>query len=132
MKHCKKILVVDDDEAIRESVSYLLEIENYKVLQAKDGLDAIDLLLSLPEAELPGLIILDMMMPRLDGQGFLKMIESINYSILSEIPIVIASANANFITGASSFAKIKKPFEIKVLLDLAHQFCGDPVRGNSF
>lgn len=62
-----KILVVEDDDLLREIYCMKLEMEGFSVLAAQDGLIALDL----ASAHQPDLILLDMLMPRLDGLGFL-------------------------------------------------------------
>lgn len=56
---CKKVMIVDDDADIRSSLSEALEIEGYEVLLAKDGLDALTVLMNLPAQSLPSFILLD-------------------------------------------------------------------------
>jgi two-component system response regulator MprA len=57
------VLVVDDEPAVRESLTNSLEFEGYEVVTASDGLEALDK----AEAEKPDLVVLDVLMPRLDG-----------------------------------------------------------------
>jgi DNA-binding response OmpR family regulator len=79
----QKILVVDDDKEILFSMSKLLEFEGFEVWNARDGLEALDVL----EKAAPDLIILDIMMPKLDGiAALMKIRES------SHIPVIILSA----------------------------------------
>jgi DNA-binding response OmpR family regulator len=79
----QKILVVDDDKEILFSMSKLLEYEGFEVWNAGDGLEALDAL----EKAAPDLIILDIMMPKLDGiAALMKIRES------SHIPVIILSA----------------------------------------
>ncbi len=59
----RTILIIDDDELIRELLCYNLEKEGYRVIAAKDGAQALDLL----TREQPDLIILDLMLPGIDG-----------------------------------------------------------------
>jgi CheY-like chemotaxis protein len=63
----QRVLIVEDDELLRDIYSYRLEMEGYDVAVAHDGLEGLEKI----EAVIPDLIILDMMMPRLDGMGFL-------------------------------------------------------------
>ena len=63
-----KILVVEDDEVLREVYALKLSMEGFEVETAGDGIDALDA----AEQVLPDLIILDMMMPRMDGIEFLR------------------------------------------------------------
>lgn len=77
------ILVVDDDREIVRSLSKLLELEGYRVYKAYDGLEALELLV----AEKVHLILLDVMMPRLNGLSALMKIREQN-----NIPIIMLSA----------------------------------------
>ena len=62
------ILIVDDDTSIRETLRYVLEDAGYIVTEAQDGLQALEYLRKTPD---PVIVLLDMMMPRLDGAGLL-------------------------------------------------------------
>ena len=79
----QKILVVDDDKEILFSMSKLLEYDGFHVIQAKDGIEALEQF----EKEKPDLIILDIMMPKLDGIAALMKIREV-----SHIPVIILSA----------------------------------------
>ena len=68
----QKILVVDDDKEILFSMSKLLEYDGFHVIQAKDGIEALEQF----EKEKPDLIILDIMMPKLDGISALMKIRA--------------------------------------------------------
>ena len=81
----QKILVVDDDKAILFSMSKLLEYEGFEVWKAKDGIEALNLLTE----STPDLIILDIMMPKLDGISALMKIRE-----TSHIPVIILSAKS--------------------------------------
>lgn len=59
----RKILIVDDDEDILDLLNYNLTKEGYKVMRAKDGIEAVDV----AKKQLPEMIIMDIMMPRMDG-----------------------------------------------------------------
>lgn len=101
-----KILVVDDDKEIVESISIFLGGEGYKVLKAYNGIDALDIL---SENEVH-LMILDIMMPKLDGiKTLMKLRESRN------IPVILLSAkseDADKILGLTAGADdyVTKPF----------------------
>src|SRR2546430_14719218 len=85
----KKILLVDDDAAIQESLLALLADEGYDVCATRDGQDALDILRAHP----PDLIILDLMMPVVDGWQF-RTIQRADPN-LSEIPVIVISADAS-------------------------------------
>lgn len=121
-----RILIVDDDEAIRSSLSELLQMYDYQVLEAAEGDQALRLLTQLSPGELPCLVILDMMMPVMDGATFLATMEREYKNLLSQLKIVITSANAHSINVGSTsiMARVKKPFDIDVILDIAEKACG--------
>lgn len=81
------ILIVDDDEDIRDLLSLILRLEGHEVQLAVDGVDALARL----STHRPSVILLDMMMPRLDGEGFLK--ELRNNPQLADIPVVLISGH---------------------------------------
>ncbi len=84
-----QILIVEDDKDILEFNTTYLEQNKFKVLKAKNGKEAIELL----EKTLPDLIISDMMMPELDGIGLLKAVKNNTQS--NHIPVIILSAKAS-------------------------------------
>ena len=85
----KLVLVVDDDQSARESLSRLLDLEGYSVLEAENGQKAVDVLEN--AAHFPCLILLDLAMPIMDGHGFLKV--RAKDPMLRQIPVVVVSAN---------------------------------------
>jgi two-component system, chemotaxis family, chemotaxis protein CheY len=64
-----RVLVVEDEHELRELIAHWLETRGYQVVQAADGVDAVDLLQAGLE---PDLILLDLTMPRMDGRAFLE------------------------------------------------------------
>lgn len=108
-----KILVVDDESRMRKLVCDFLEREGFKVLQAADGLEAIDLFYA--EKEI-GLIILDVMMPKMDGWETCREIRK-----ESKVPIIMLTARSaerdellGFELGVDEY--ITKPFSPKILV----------------
>jgi CheY-like chemotaxis protein len=85
----KLVLVVDDDQSARESLSRLLDVKGYSVLEAENGQTALDVLEK--AAHFPCLILLDLAMPIMDGRGFLKL--RAKDPMLRQIPVVVVSAN---------------------------------------
>ena len=83
-----KILVVDDDPDILEAISLILEAHGYQVVTARDGVDGLHQI----KEEKPDLMILDLMMPRLDGFGVCKELKDPRWSKYSHIPIIILSS----------------------------------------
>ncbi|NMC92928.1 MAG: response regulator [Syntrophorhabdus sp.] len=79
----KKILIVDDSSTIRKLIRYILKKQEYKITEAKDGMDAMEKLASL-EADL---IIVDLNMPNMDGIQFVKNLRS-NYYYM-DTPVIM-------------------------------------------
>ena len=78
-----KILIADDEDEIRSLLRLYLENEGYQVVEAHDGMEAVNLL----RTENPGLVILDIMMPKMDGYQVLRKLRED-----SNIPVIILSA----------------------------------------
>jgi DNA-binding response OmpR family regulator len=114
----KHVLVVDDDEDMQDLLRQALETESYDVTVAQDGLAALEIL----EQANPDLILLDLMMPRMDGTAFAK--ELHNRGLVPTVPIIVVSADVNAkqkieTMGADGY--ITKPFDLHRLLDeVAH------------
>lgn len=108
-----KILVVDDESRMRKLVKDFLVRKNYDVLEAADGVEAVDIFLENKEI---ALIILDVMMPRMDGWEVCEEIRS-----YSKVPIIMLTAKADerdelqgFELGVDEY--ISKPFSPKILV----------------
>ena len=106
-----QILIVDDDEEIRSFLGVLLQDEGYTVESAEDGLVALEKL----EGTRPDLILLDIMMPRMDGYHFAEALRQRSLPI----PFIVLSANLREqqakAMGACSY--IAKPFDLFDLLE---------------
>ncbi len=111
----KTILVVDDEQDIRELLVFNLQKEGYDTLEASDGATAVDLALN----GKPDLILLDVMIPKLDGISVCK---KIRYALnISNIPILMISAKdteSDKIVGLEMGADdyITKPFQIREVM----------------
>jgi CheY-like chemotaxis protein len=113
----RRILVVEDDKDIRKNLKRLLESEDYLVQTAEHGQAALEVLASTPDAELPDVIVLDLMMPGVDGFQFREAQEK--SARIAYIPIVVMSAGGNveekkIAMGAK--AAIKKPADLDTIL----------------
>ena len=112
------ILVVDDDAALRETIVTLLRDEGYRVAGASNGREALDM----AEDDAPSLILLDLMMPVMDGWQFLE--ERRSHRAAREAAVVLLSGMA-FIRDAPGVAGfLTKPIRPESLLDYAQRFCG--------
>ncbi len=83
-----KILVVDDDPDILDAVALILESQGYKVVTARDGIEGLANL----KAEQPDLMILDLMMPKMDGFAVCKELQDPRWSKYKDIPILILTS----------------------------------------
>lgn len=111
----KRILAVDDEEDILELVRFNLDREGYQVICAMSGSDA----LKKARSELPDLIVLDLMLPTVDGLEITKILK--NESRTKAIPIVMLTAKgeeADIVTGLELGADdyVTKPFSPRILL----------------
>ena len=114
------IMLVDDDDDIREIVALVLESEGYATTSVADGARALELLHG---GARPPLILLDMMMPHLNGEDFLKRVKA--DPALSGIPIVVMSGDTMARQTASRLGAVgclPKPVELDTLLHLAHEY----------
>jgi len=84
----KKILLVDDDPDIRDVLTMILESRGYQTVSASDGLECLAAL----RAENPDLILLDLLMPKMDGFAVLKELHEEKWSQYKGIPILILSS----------------------------------------
>ncbi len=120
----KTILVIEDEQHVRQLVSRLLEKNGYAVETAFDGLDG---LRKLEELE-PDLIIADVMMPNLDGLTFTKALKARRET--RSIPLIFLTAKSDplsMIEGINVGAKyyITKPFQIEDVLSKVHKVLND-------
>jgi len=114
------ILVVDDDERTRNSLREILEEEGYGVATASNGQEAIE---KLDGGDPPDLILLDLMMPVMDGWQFLARQKS--HPLSRRVPIVLLSGMA-FIRDAPDVADfLSKPIRPEKLLSCIKRFCGE-------
>lgn len=110
----KRILVIEDDNSIRELLVELLETEGYVVSSAMNGLEGLD---KLQKEPLPNLILIDLMMPVMDGYSFRT--EQLKINEWSKIPTVVMSAEATAkekMKNLNITALLTKPVELETIL----------------
>lgn len=116
----KRILVIEDEKDMLYGLTLQLEAKGYEVISAGDGMDG----LNKARAKNPDLIILDVMLPKLDGYKVCRMLKFDDKH--KDIPIILFTARAQDSdkkTGQDvcADAYITKPFEPKELLDKIHE-----------
>ena len=112
-----QIMVVDDDRNTRRLLQAVLEADGYKVLTAENGEDA----LTLMDSEYVDLVVLDIMMPRMNGYELCKNIKE--DIAISHIPVILLTARddkqsqmSGYKNGADAY--LTKPFEVEMLMEL--------------
>jgi CheY-like chemotaxis protein len=119
MTNTHTVLVVDDDPEIRSAVRMLLEDEGYRVSVAANGEEALERLRS---GAAPCLILLDLMMPVMDGFVFLERHRA--DPELAGIPIVVVTAaGERRVAGFSAGNVLAKPVRAEKLLGVVNQYC---------
>lgn len=112
------VLIVEDDRDLRETLSSILEMSGISVQAAANGKEALELL----EGECrPCVIILDLMMPVMDGWQFLK--ERQQKEHLRRIPVIVSSAFAHDLPQDIEEV-LKKPTDLDQLLNTVMRYCG--------
>ena len=116
------VMVVEDDQDVRQAISEVLEDNAYRSLTASNGQEAIDELRSGPQR--PCLILLDIMMPIMDGWQFRSLQQQ--DPELSDIPVVVLTAHADIqeaVRRMQAAACLKKPVQLTSLLATIDQIC---------
>lgn len=116
----KRILVVEDDNSIRELLVELLQSEGYEVAAAVNGLEGIKYLQSYGN---PDLILIDLMMPIMDGYTFRT--EQMKNPEWNKVPVIVMSAEANAKEKMKNFgitAFLSKPVELDTILKTVERF----------
>jgi CheY-like chemotaxis protein len=112
---CNRIVVVEDNDVTREGLAAILRQHGFEAVVASNGQEALDLLQAGPR---PDLILLDMLMPVLDGWDFLKRVQQ--QGPQPPVPIIIATAiiqSREWVTNLGCQGLLYKPFETGQLLD---------------
>lgn len=114
------VLIVEDDRESREAIAELLELEGYSVVKTTNGQEALDALRVDPR---PDLIIMDMIMPRVNGFRFRRLQR--RDPALASIPVIITTAIGRA-AGVEANLILQKPIDVKALLSAVEQFCASP------
>jgi CheY-like chemotaxis protein len=116
----RSVLVIDDDEDIRDTIRAVLEDQGFAVACAANGREALDILLR--DESNPTLILLDLTMPEMDGWAFRQ--EQQRVPRLAQIPVVLFSGNLDAARAAQSLnaaAMMTKPLRLEGLVTLVDQ-----------
>jgi len=125
------VLVVEDDPDIRFGLAVLLEDEGYAVVTAANGREALARLQAMPVP--PFVILLDLMMPDMDGWEFRA--EQRSLPLLATIPVIVLSAAADLPTRTAKLGVagvLQKPIHVGELLQAIKRHCPPPRRASTF
>jgi two-component system chemotaxis response regulator CheY len=118
------VLVVDDNPAIRDMVSWALELDGYQPAEAAEGYEALAWIANAArEGRYPDVILLDLAMPGMDGQTFLERLQN-QWDALRPRPAIIVITAGITGSGADSLSVdhvIVKPFHVRELLDVVRK-----------
>lgn len=115
------VLVVEDEKDIRESLQQALEYEGYIVYAAENGKQGLEMLPHMPR---PGVILLDLMMPIMNGWEFANALHQDEK--LSPIPVVVVSAFSDQAQTIPAGKFMRKPIDLDALLNVVKQYCSSP------
>ncbi len=121
MKKNKEILLVEDDLYSSETLKFALEAKGHKVSLATNGRDALDMV----NNEIPQLIILDIMMPKMDGYHFCRLLKFDGR--FKHIPVIIVSskiqeADRKLGLACGGDEYITKPYDLNMLINTAEKY----------
>ena len=114
----RSVLLIEDDESIRDTVRLALEFGRIPVEVARNGREGLELLARI---ERPGLILLDMMMPVLDGCGFIKSLRRLPG--LGKVPVVAMTAMGERAEALPVAGVVTKPLDLRALLKVVNAYC---------
>jgi two-component system response regulator (stage 0 sporulation protein F) len=118
-------LIVEDDEDIRRNLVRVLHFEGYRTLEAANGKIAIDLLTQMQPADWPSCILLDLMMPVMDGITFLGVLQR-EHPEWAKIPIILNTAKGGVKVPSDelpgAIARLKKPVDLDHLYEMIARY----------
>jgi CheY-like chemotaxis protein len=121
-EHCRHVLVVDDDAGIRDSLRELLELEGYSVETAEHGRAGLQRI----EAQgVPCLVLLDLMMPVMNGVEFLQALRNHPDPRVANAAVTVVSAldDARSVEAPYRCEVLRKPVDVEQLIDAVQRHC---------
>jgi two-component system chemotaxis response regulator CheY len=113
----KTVLIVEDDVCIREILQYALQSEGYHVTSVENGKRGMEQLAKNPP---PSIVLLDMMMPVMNGREFLDAIRA--NEMLQDLPVVVFSANSSKKNAMGANAFLRKPTDLDSLIQTIESY----------
>jgi CheY-like chemotaxis protein len=122
----KSVYVIDDDLDVRDIIVFALESSGFNVLSFSNGEEALKNLLDTPLEKLPGLIIVDYLMPIMDGVTFIDQVKTNGKKEILDIVLALSSAMGPMdpvLSEIKGIVHLPKPMELEDLLQLAKKHC---------
>ena len=118
----QQIVIIEDDHDLRETMKDLLEIEGFSVVTATNGREGLNLI---ARDGSPCLILLDLMMPVMNGWEFLDTVQRDQQDLLAQTKVAVVSAAADIAEVQQQYGccVLKKPVSVDRLYALAHAAC---------
>jgi CheY-like chemotaxis protein len=111
------VLIVDDDDAIRETIDLALQLDNHATAVSANGSEALEWL---GRHQPPCLILLDLMMPVVNGWQVIEQLRQDER--LADVPVVVITAFNRDLGSAADLPVLRKPIELVELLHLTHSY----------
>jgi DNA-binding response OmpR family regulator len=120
------VLIVEDDRETREMLAAILATKGFHAVSAEDGLEALHLLRTVKRRapNIPCLVLLDLMMPRLSGKEFRR--AQLGDPVVASVPVAVMSGATDVEQRARALgavATVTKPIDFDVLLDVVRRYC---------
>ncbi len=116
---CNHILIIEDDAAIRQTMQDVLEILGHTTHCASNGIEGLEILDKI--ADQPCMILLDMMMPKMNGWQFLD-VQRTNPKF-KDIPVVVCSAYEEISKSVNANGVLAKPLQLSALIGAVKRYC---------
>jgi len=125
-KPAGNVLIVEDDPDTREMLATLLATEGFYAVAAEDGLEALHVLRAVRHRapEVPCLVLLDLMMPRLGGGEFRR--AQLGDPTVASVPVAVMSGAVDLNERAKALgavASVAKPIDVDVLMEVVRRYC---------
>ncbi|HTQ25273.1 MAG TPA: response regulator [Candidatus Binataceae bacterium] len=117
MTRSPQILLIEDDSDLADAIVEVLQTEGYRVIHAPDGRAALRML---SDGRVPQMILLDLMMPNMDGWEFRS--EQLRDPRLAKIPVVVLSASGDGARPISAKLMLRKPVTLETLVAAVRKF----------
>jgi len=122
----KSVVVIDDDIDVLDVIVFALQSDGFDVQSYSNGKLGLEGLLNTPRESLPGLIIVDYLMPEMDGLTFIKEISSNHKELLGGIPLALSSAMGTVnpdVDCKNELIHLHKPMDLDDLLNVVRKYC---------